>query len=96
MIDAAQGVLLFVVVVLTILLVVLGVQIFLILKDVRKTIKKANNVLDDTQVITESVAGPVASISNFTAGIKLGGTILKALKGKKKILQRLANDLQDE
>ena len=96
MIDTAQGVLLFVVVVLTILLVVLGVQIFFILKDIRKTIRKANSVLDDTQVITESVAGPIASISNFTAGIKLGGQVLKVLKGKKNLLQRLVKDTEDE
>lgn len=95
MIDTAQAILLFVVVVLTVLLVVLGVQIFFILKDFRKTLTKANKVLDDTSLITESVSGPISSFSNLTAGIKLGSSILKLLKGKNRILKRLAED-EDE
>ena len=70
MIDAVQLVLLLVIIILTILLVVLGVQVFFILKDLRKTIQKANKVLDNANAITENIEGPLAALSSFSLGIK--------------------------
>jgi len=84
MIDPAQTILFLVVVILTILLVVLGVQVFFILRGLSKTIEKANKVLDDTGVITESVSKPIASLSTLTMGLKTGATIAKILQGGKK------------
>lgn len=80
--DAAQTVLLVVVVVLTILLIVLGVQVFFILREVKKTVSKANKVLDDTSLITESVSRPLSSMSTLSNGLKLGTFVAKLLKGK--------------
>lgn len=96
MIDTAQAILLFVVVVLTLLLAVLGIQVFFILRDLRKTVEKANKVLDDTSIITESVSGPISSLSNVTAGIKIGASILRVIKGKKNLLQKLAEEDNNE
>lgn len=84
MIDPAQTVLFLVVIILTILLIVLGIQVFFILRELRKTIDKANKVLDDTGTITESVSGPISRLSSLTLGLKTGATIAKMLQGKKK------------
>lgn len=84
MIDTVQAALLFVIIVLTILLLGLGIQVFFILRELRKTVSKANKVLDDTGVITESVSQPLSNLSNLTTGIKTGLSILSVLKGKKK------------
>ncbi len=87
MIDTAQAVLLFVLFVLTVLVLVLGVQVFFILRELRRTVVKANKVLDDAGVITESVSGPIASLSSLAAGVKTGALIaglLKRTKGKDK------------
>jgi hypothetical protein len=78
--DSVQLVLLFVIVVLTLLLLVLGIQVFFILRDLRVTIGKANKVLDNTEAITESVSEPVSFISSFLLGLK---TISKLVDGKK-------------
>lgn len=83
MIDTAQAVLLFVLFVLTILVLVLGVQVFFILRELRRTVVKANKVLDDAGVITESVSGPVASLSSLATGLKTGALIAGLLKRKK-------------
>lgn len=83
MIDTAQAVLLFVLFVLTILVLVLGVQVFFILRELRRTVVKANKVLDDAGVITESVSGPIASLSSLATGIKTGALIAGLLKRKK-------------
>ena len=83
MTDPAQTALFLVIVVLAILLVVLGVQVFFILKELKQTITKANKVLDDTGVITESVSKPVSSLSTLVMGIKTGATVAKLLKTHK-------------
>ena len=95
MVEAAQGVLLFVVLVLTVLLTALGVQVFFILRELRRTVEKANKVLDDTGVITESVSGPISSLSTITTGIKTGAFIAKLLKRKKK-RSKQEEDEEDE
>lgn len=46
--DGIQTLLIAVVVVLTVLLVIVGIQVFLILFDLRKGIKKINTILDDS------------------------------------------------
>lgn len=82
MIDTAQTALFLVIIVLTILLLVLGIQVFFILKELRNTIGKLNKVLDDTGLITESVSGPIASLSSIATGVKAGTIIAKILKKK--------------
>ncbi len=83
MMDTAQLVLLIVVVVLTILLIVLGIQVFFILRELRKTVQKANKVLDDTGSIADSIAGPISSLSSLTTGLQATSFIAaaKILKG---------------
>lgn len=80
MFDPAQLLLFIVILVLTILLVVLGIQVFLILRDVRKTIIKANKVLDKTGEITDSVSAPISNISQLFTGLKTGATIANFIK----------------
>lgn len=84
MIDAVQGVLLFVIVLLTALLVVLGIQVFFILKELRITLDRANKVLENTEVITESVSEPMSFLSGLISGTKSLSAIAKVLNTKKK------------
>ena len=84
MVDPAQTALFLVIIVLTVLLIVLGIQVFFILRELRKTVYKANKVLDKTNLITESVSGPVSSLSSLIAGVKTGATFINILKGSKK------------
>lgn len=80
--DTAQVVLIFVIVVLTVLLLVLGIQVFFILRDVRKTLSKANKVLDDASHITRNVSGPIEALSSFSSTMKAGSviTIIKVVR----------------
>lgn len=87
MLDTVQFILLFVIVILTILLLILGVQVFLILRDLRKTITKANKVLDNAGTITDSVRGPLTSLSSIATGIK-AGSFLTLARFLKSILSR--------
>lgn len=78
--DSAQIVLVVVIILLTLLLAVLGVQVFFILKEFRKTVSKANKVLDNTSVITQSVSAPISSLSSIATGIKTGAAFINVFK----------------
>ncbi|MBF8249569.1 MAG: hypothetical protein HW400_170 [Candidatus Levybacteria bacterium] len=78
--DIAQIALFVVIIVLAILLLALGVQVFFILRELRKTVFKANKVLDNTEVITESVSSPLSSLSGIAAGIKTVAPLLGLFK----------------
>lgn len=82
--DPAQILLYVVVGVLTLLLVVLGIQVFLILREVKNTLSRANKVLDDAGTISESISKPVVSLSTVLSGVKLGSVIASLLSNKKK------------
>lgn len=82
--DTAQILLITVVGVLTLLLVVLGIQVFLILKELKNTLTRANKVLDDAGVISESISKPVESLSTVVSGGKLLSILASLLSSKKK------------
>ena len=78
--DSAQIILIIVIILLAILLFALGIQVFFILKEFRKTVSKANKVLDNTNVITHSVSAPISSLSSIATGIKTGVTFINLFK----------------
>lgn len=78
--DIAQIALFVVIIVLAILLLALGIQVFFILKDFRKTVLKANKVLDNTNIITESVSAPMSSLSGIVSGIKTAAPLIGLFK----------------
>ena len=82
--DTAQLLLTIVIVLLALILIGLSVQVFLILREFRRTVSKANKILDDTGVITESISNPISNLSNLTSGLKIGALLAKLLTGKKK------------
>lgn len=84
MIDPAQTALFLIIIILTVLLVILGIQVFFILRGLRITIEKLNKVLEDAGSITESVSKPISSLSTLAMGLKTGATIAKIFQGKKK------------
>lgn len=84
MIDSVQAVLLFVIVLLTILLLILGVQVFFILRDLRKTVARANKVLENTEVITETVTEPISFLSALLFGSRSLSSLVKSLKSRRK------------
>lgn len=85
MIDPVQAVLLFVILLLSILFVILGVQVFLILKDLRITIKKTNFILDEVHEITENISEPMNFIHSIISSSNLVSILAKFLNlGKEK------------
>jgi hypothetical protein len=92
MIDTIQLVLLLVIVVLAIFLLVIGVQVFFILKDFRRTISKFNRVLDNTEFITNNISKPLSSLSGLASGFRAGGSIFTVVK----LIKTLVGSDEDE
>lgn len=88
MVDTLQLGLFFILLVLSILVVVLGVQVFLILKDLKVTIDKVNKILDDAGIISEAISRPVGAFSTFTSSVQAGTTVVKVFKKILSVLER--------
>lgn len=84
MVDSTQILLIIVVVVLTILLSVIGIQVFFILREVQRSIQKMNKMLDDAGTISESIAKPITSLSNSITGVSGIAGLLSWLASRKK------------
>lgn len=82
--DTAQVILLSVVGILTLLLVVLGVQVFFILKEIKHTLSRANHVLDSASVISDTITRPIESLTSILSGVKIGSLITAFLEKKRK------------
>lgn len=67
----------------TITIVACGFWIIKLLKEVKITVQKTNSILDDTKLITSSVAQPVSSFSQFVMGFKNGFTLFNNFFPKK-------------
>lgn len=72
MVEAIQILLAASVVVLTSVLSLVGIQVFKILREVKKTVEKTNKIMDDAGMITESIARPASSIPEILLGMKSG------------------------
>lgn len=57
---------------LTILIIVLGVQVFYILKEIRMSFQKMNKMLDDAAKVSSAVSEGVVGMSGFMNGLKTG------------------------
>ncbi len=68
--EPTQILLAVVVTILTGLLVFVGVQVFLILREMQKTLQKLNKILDDAGIVADTVVKPIIGVTNFVEGIK--------------------------
>jgi len=80
MTDSTQILLIIVISTLTVLLTLIGVQIFLILIELRNILKKTSSMFDDVQRVTHAVVKPVEEASSFMLGLKNGLGLMKSLK----------------
>ena len=65
---------------LTLNLLFVGVYIVLVLKEVRESVKKVNEILDDAAEVTEAVSKPVIGASGALMGLMEGVKIFKQVR----------------
>ncbi len=69
-------------IVLTILLVVIGIQVSRILNEFRLSVQKTNKMLDDAGKVTGRFSEGVEHVSGFMNGIRTGISFITSLKSK--------------
>lgn len=81
MFNLTQTLLIIVVIVLTFILTAIGVQFFLLLKEARQSLKRANSILDSVDDLTMKLSHPAASVGNLLSGLKEGVSLIETIAG---------------
>lgn len=68
---------------LAILLIVLGIQVWYILKEIRRSLQKMNSMLDDAKKVSGTVSEGIVGMSGFVSGLKTGISAVTSLLHKK-------------
>jgi hypothetical protein len=76
MIDSLQILLTATIALLTLMLTIIGVQVFQILRELKKSIEKLNGILDDAHKITSSIARQVEEASGLLTNLKQSVNVL--------------------
>ncbi len=78
--ELSQIVLLTIIIILTLFLVVLGFQVFFVLKDLRITLKRMNSLFDDANELVDDVRKPIEKAGNFFTALTAGAGLVHLLK----------------
>ncbi len=81
--DTTQLLLSVVLTVSTILLIVVGIQLIFILKDLRQLLKKVNGIVDNLEKVGVSFENGFSEISGFLSSFKVIFRLINSLQGKK-------------
>lgn len=70
--------------ILTMLLVILGVQVWYIFKEIRTSLIKMNSMLDDGKKVTSTIGDSVSGMAGVASGIRAALSVFKVFKKKNK------------
>ncbi len=70
-----------VVVIITIVLSVVGIQMIMVLAEVKRTLKKVNDTLDDAEEKFNQVLVPLQSIGGMASGLQTGFKVFETFVG---------------
>ena len=85
MLSPTQILLIIVVSVLTAVLAVIGIQVFLILKEGKRSMEKVNKILDNAGKVSEAITKPITSLSGSLGSLSgLGGLFSWLINRRKK------------
>lgn len=86
--DSTQLLLTVVLTVTTILLIVVGIQLVFVLKELRKTLQKVNNIVDNFEKVGVSVEHGFSEIKGFVSGAKALFKVIDIIHAKKNARQK--------
>lgn len=80
--DYLQIALIFLILLLSIFLAITGLQVFFILRDLKKALDKFNAILQTGENIAEDIERPLSTASNLvtSAGVQVASSAVKALR----------------
>ena len=84
--DFLQIALVFLILLLSIFLSITGIQVFFILRDLKKDLNKLNKVLKTGEDLAEDIEKPIGTTSSLVTGLIKKGSKLKPKRFYKKVL----------
>lgn len=75
------SVLAIVAVILTIVLSVVGVQIIMVLMEIKRILKKANDTIDQAEAKFHAVIAPLENLGGIASGLKQGVKVFESFTG---------------
>ncbi|HKZ34434.1 MAG TPA: hypothetical protein VJ179_01015 [Patescibacteria group bacterium] len=82
MVDITQILLVFVIISLTSILIIIGIQLILILQEVRKFLLHVNELTEKTDLFFERITNPLNSLSGVVSGISSVFHLVRSLREK--------------
>ncbi|MGB9637261.1 MAG: hypothetical protein ACPLY7_00475, partial [Microgenomates group bacterium] len=79
-----QVLLFLVVTTITTVLTIAGIEVIHILRELRKSAKTFNQILEDSHLISSSIAKPISGMSGFLMGLKSGIEVVSTFFDKRK------------
>lgn len=74
--DFLQIALIFLIFLISIFLGITGIQVFLILRDLHKNLKRLDKILETSQEIATDIEKPARMASEIASGIETGGKVM--------------------
>lgn len=87
--DILQIALIVLIILLSVFLSVLGIQVFFILRDLKISLRKLDNVLADAQNITEDLEKPARAMSEVTQVLESGVRVVRELSARTRPARRI-------
>lgn len=81
--DTTQFLLTIVLSITTVLLIIIGIQLIFVLREVRKALKKVNHIVEGVEKLGLSVEQGVGEFKGFLTGIKAISKIVDLIHAKK-------------
>lgn len=81
--DPTQVTIIIISLALAILLIILGIQVWYILKEIKISLQKVNSMLDDAKKVSGTVSEGIVGMSGFVNGLKTGMSAITSLLKKK-------------
>lgn len=78
--DITQLLIIIISITITSLVVILGIQVFYILKEIRQSVVKVNKMLDDAGKVSGAVGESIVNMTGFVNGIKAGLSAISKIK----------------
>ncbi|OGG01377.1 hypothetical protein A2Z33_02415 [Candidatus Gottesmanbacteria bacterium RBG_16_52_11] len=80
--ETTDFVIITVTITLSALVLILGIQVFFILKEIRVSLRKINKMLEDMGKVSGTVGESAEHVSTFISGLKAGIGAIASLRGK--------------
>lgn len=77
--DLPQILLLIVIIILSIILTIIGVQLIGLLRDSKSTLKRLDNVLEDIEFLTRNLTSSSSTLGHISDGLKSGMELVGTL-----------------